>query len=209
MNGDKHTGVTLQTLSTLGFDRGKIFDQSYAIRIPDDESLKGLWDRLSQIAAKMLISSLRDRTFINPQPINTFTSESYAGQIDKKVLNFDWRDLTADRLERLARIGYPITGAIGRHSGKRFGVQLSGISPGAKRWPGVEPGTYKYVGPPGKMTVCCGDHETVLVDKVKVSGKNWISGQSFVSSSTDRFWGGKFVPQRREFEDHDQEEFEY
>jgi methionyl-tRNA formyltransferase len=209
LNGDKHTGVTLQTLSPEGFDRGTIFDQSYAIRIPKDESLRGLWDRLSQIAAKMLISSIRDRTFINPQPINTFTSPSYAGPIDKKVQNIDWKDLTPDRLERLARIAFPITGIIGRHSGKRFGVHLSGISLRAQRWPSAEPGTYKCVGPERKMIVCCGNHETVFVDEVKVSGKNWISGQSFVDSSTDRFWGDKFVPPRREFEDHDQEEFEY
>ena len=201
--------MTLQTLSPEGFDRGTIFDQSYAIRISENESVRGLWDRLSQIAAKMLISSIRDRTFINPQPIKTFTSESYAGPIDKNLQNIDWNDCTADRVQRLSRLGFPITGVIGRHSGKRIGVQLSGISLCAQRWPGVEPGTYKWPGHGDKMIVCCGNHEAVFVDQVKVSGKNWISGQSFVASSHDRFWGAKFVPRRKEFDDHDPKEFEY
>lgn len=58
------------------------------------------------------------------------------------------------------------------------------------------------------MVVVCSDGKTVFVEDIKVSGRNWISGLNFVATSDERFWGSKFVPWRKEFEDHDPEEFE-
>jgi methionyl-tRNA formyltransferase len=203
LNGDKLTGVSLQTLSPVGFDKGVIFDQSYSTPIEEDESLQSLWDRLANIAANMLVNAVRNRTFINPEQTQTFTTESYAERIDKTI---DWEKMSADKVVRLERVvKYPSTGLISLDTGQRIDAQLSGISPRSKGAGKKQPGDY-FLSSHDRMVVVCGNKETVYVDKVKVSGKNWITGRSFLASSPYRFWGERFVPKRKEYEDHFSEE---
>ena len=210
LNGDRHTGVTLQTLSPKGFDKGIIFDQSYPLAIEEDEQFSSLWNRLASLAADMLVSSLRNQTYIQPKPVKTFTEESYAGYIHKQI---DWYTTSADKAVRLGRIHHPITGAISLDDGKRVDVLVQGISQRQQGPGGKPPGTYFIArhaqSGDKKMVVVCANRETVWIEKVKVSGKTWITGLDFASTSSDRFWGGKFVPWRKEFEDHDPKEFEY
>lgn len=210
LNGDRHTGVTLQTLSPNGFDKGIIFDQSSPIRIEDDETFLSLWNRLSSHAAEMLVSSVRDQTYFKPTPVKTFTNESYAGFVHKQI---DWWKTSADKAIRLGRLYDPITGVISLDDGTRIEVSVQGISLRQQGSGGKPPGTYfiaRHVqSGDKKMVVVCSDRKTVWVEQVKVSGKSWISGLDFVSTSPDRFWGERFVPWRKEFEDHDPKEFQY
>lgn len=208
-SGDQQTGVSLQTLSPDGFDQGIIFDQSLPIDIEENELLTSLWDRLAIVGADMLVSSIRNRTYLNPQPIQTFTNPSYAGPIHKHV---DWNITYADKILRLGRVHDPVTGAITLGEGRRIDILLNGIHPReqhSKRPPGSYAVARDKETGETKMFVVCADGKTVWIDQVKVSGKNWISGVQFVASASDRFWASKFVPWRREFEDHDPKEFEY
>lgn len=209
-NGDRHTGITLQTLSPHGFDKGIIFDQSYPIRIEDDETFTSLWTRLSSHASEMLLLCLQNQTYRKPKAVETFTKESYAGYIHKQI---NWYAFTAEQAVRLARLYDPITGVISLDDQKRIDVLVRGISFRQQGSGGKAPGTYfiarHALSGDKRMVVVCKDHQTVWVEQVKVSGKSWISGLDFVSSSSDRFWGGRFVPWRKEFEDHDPKEFEY
>ena len=209
-NGDKHTGVSLQTLSPLGFDRGIIFEQSFPMRIEDDETFDSLWHRLSTKGAEMLLSSIQNQTYQKPKPIQTHTQSKYAGYIHKQI---DWTKVSADKAIRLGRLYDPVTGAITLDEGKRKDIIIRGISQRAQGAGSRSPGTY-YMARHAqsgslKMIVVCADGQTVWVEKVKVSGKDWISGVDFVGTSSDRFWGSKFVPWRKEFDDHDPKEFQY
>lgn len=209
LNGDRHTGVTLQTLSPVGFDKGVIFDQSFPLLIEEDEQFSGLWNRLASVAADMLVSAVKNETYKNPKPFKTFTTESYAGFVHKQI---DWNSTPGDKAIRLARIHDPITGAISLDNGRRVDILVQGISRRQQGSGGKPPGTYFIArhaqSGDKKMVVVCDNRETVWVEKVKVSGRNWISGLDFAGTSSERFWGGRFVPWRREFDDHDPKEFE-
>src|SRR6202011_5606413 len=208
-NGDKHTGVSIQTLSPEAFDQGIVFDQSYAIAIEDDEPFISLWDRLATIGADMLQSCVRNRTFRDPKPIDTFTIPSWAGYIHKQI---DWNNVSAEQAVRAARVHDPVTGAITLDEEKRVDVILQGLSlrqQNAKKVPGTYFLARHALTGDKKMVVVCQNHKTVWVEKVKVAGKTWISGYEFVTSATQRFWGSQFVPWRKEFKDHSPEEFKY
>ena len=210
LNGDRHTGVTLQTISPKGFDRGIIFDQSFAIAIEEDEKFVFLWNRLAVIGADMLVSAIRKRTYINPQPTHTFTSESEA----RKILpTIDWYLVSADRAERQSRL-FPLrTGAVEVNTGKRVLINLRGISHRKQQAGSRKPGNYFVAREPvsgqPKMVVVCTNRDTVFVEEVQVSGRGWISGVAFVNSSPDRFWGSRFVPWRKEYDGHDPLEYRW
>lgn len=210
LNGDTHTGVTLQTLSTKGFDKGLILAQSPPIEIAQDETLSSLWNRLATLGGDLLLQSLRDRTYANPSEVHTQTAESYAPPISKYI---DWHQATADYAVRLSRILDPLTGAISLDNERRTDVLIRGISHRKQGSGGKVPGAYFIArhaeSGDKKMVVVCADRETVWVDQAKVSGKQWISGIDFVGSSSERFWGERFVPWRREFDEHDPKEFQY
>ena len=210
LNGDKHTGVTLQTLSPHGFDRGIIFEQSFAIAIEENEKFWDLWDRLANIGADMLVESIRKRSYVNPQPTHTFTEESSAPKVETTI---DWHVATADRVERLSRFASPITGAIDINTGKRTLIHIRGISHRPQQAGRRRAGEYflarERVSGEKKMVVVCADRNTIFVEKVKVSGKQWISGAQFVESSPSRFWNSRFVPWRQEYDEHDPREYRY
>lgn len=210
LNGDRHTGVSLQTISPIGFDRGIIFEQSFAIPIEETDKLQDLWARLANIGADLLLESIRKRSYINPQPTHTFTEESPAPKIRKEVV---WPDFPADRLERLDRIIAPATGAIDLRTGTRTLIQIRGISQRKQQAGKKRPGDYFLARDPvsGKMrmVVVCAEGKTVFVDQVQVAGKRWIEGTEFVESSPDRFWKSRFVPWRPEYDDHDPNSYRY
>jgi methionyl-tRNA formyltransferase len=159
----------------------------------------------------MLVSSIRNKTYYQPNPVEVFTKESYAGYIHKQI---DWYKFSAEKAVQLARLFDPITGVISLEDGNRIDVLVRGISHRQQGSGGKPPGTFFIArhaqSGDKKMVVVCNDHTTVWIEQVKVAGKSWISGVDFVSSSPDRFWGGgKFVPWRKEFEDHDPNEFKF
>ena len=209
-NGDKQTGVSLQTISPDAFDKGIIFDQSTPVSIGEDQTLKELWEQLAQVGADMLVNCIRHRKYMNPKPVETLAESSYARPINKTI---DWHTVTADQAVRLGRMFDPLTGAITLVDGRRKDIVVSGIHHRRMNENKLGPGSYylaRYAKTGDKkMVVVCEDKATVWVDRVKVSGRGWISGEDFVASSKERFWGSRFVPWRREFEDHDPKEFEY
>jgi methionyl-tRNA formyltransferase len=205
-NGDTHTGVSLQTISPVAFDGGIIFNQSDPIPIEPDEHFLSLWDRLAAIGAEMLLESVRSQSFRDPMPVATSRQPSLAPRL---VNGINWEQFTSEEAVRFGRVINPCTGAITLDESKRVDIHVRELS--LRQQNALKPpGTYFLArhGPTGlfKMVVVCKSHQCVWVENVKVSGKGWISGVDFVKSAPDRFWGGKFVPYRREFSDHSPEE---
>ena len=210
LNGDQYTGVSLQTLSQQGFDKGTIFAQSSPVAISDTDTLADLWSRLAEMGAEMLVKCIGNRTFLNPDPIPTLALPSYAGFIHPQI---DWTATSGTKAIRMSRIFDPETGAISLETGKRVPIHVQGIHARQQGAGSKKPGEFfvaRYALTGDKrMVVVCDEGETVWVDQVKVSGRNWISGLEFANTASERFWGGKFVPWRREFEDIDPKEFGY
>ncbi|PQE30507.1 hypothetical protein CJF32_00010244 [Rutstroemia sp. NJR-2017a WRK4] len=67
LQGNKYTGVTLQTLDPHAFDHGDIISQ-VPIRIPrpDKITFQGLLELVTPEATKLLTDGIRDRLFLNP-----------------------------------------------------------------------------------------------------------------------------------------------
>jgi methionyl-tRNA formyltransferase len=67
LQGNKYTGVTLQTLDPHAFDHGDIISQ-VPIRIPrpDKVTYQELLELVTPEAAKLLTDGIRDRLFLNP-----------------------------------------------------------------------------------------------------------------------------------------------
>jgi methionyl-tRNA formyltransferase len=209
-NGDENTGVSIQTISSEAFDKGIVFAQSQPLPIGENDTLTEIWDRLAEIGADMLVNCIRQKTYLNPTPIEPSKEASYARPINKTI---DWHKVTADQAVQLGKIFDPRTGAVSLKDGHRKDIVVSGIHHRRRKETKLVPGSffltrYWQTGDP-KMVVVCSDGETVWVDKVKVAGKTWTSSPDFVQSASHRFWGSRFVPWRREFEDHDPKEFEY
>jgi methionyl-tRNA formyltransferase len=207
LNGDAHTGVTLQTLSPTSFDKGIIFDQSFPVELVQYKTFRDLCAGLAHLSAEMLLTSLRKRSYLSPSPVETFTKESYAPIVSDYI---DWTTATDEHALRLAGICNPKTGAISRASGKRTIISVRDFRLRAQNATGP-PGSYFLArhGPSGDILMCvtCANKRAVFVEQVKVSGKHWVSSRQFVESAELRFWGNRFVPRRKEFDEHDPSEF--
>jgi methionyl-tRNA formyltransferase len=209
INNDHHTGVTLQTLSPKGFDMGIIFKQSPLIAIKDTDRLPDLWTRLADTGAEMLLDCIQARTYLHPTPIPSETQPSYAGFISTQI---DWESTSPRTAISKSRVFDLETGAILLDTGRRTPIHIRGLShrqqgPGSKN-----PGDFFVAREPvsgeKKMVVVCLGG-TVFVEEVKVSGRPWINGVQFVGTAEGRFWGGRFVPKRTEFEELDRSELGY
>ncbi|KAK7612753.1 formyl transferase [Phyllosticta citricarpa] len=113
LNGDKKTGVTVQTLHHAHFDRGTIIEQTPypGIDFPDPDTCTPtqLSRHLAPIGATMLVNVLRSRTFVPPlkevgsaelkdRPIR------HAPKITKEDMHVDFKTWTSDRVVRTLRI---------------------------------------------------------------------------------------------------------
>ena len=209
INGDQHTGITLQTISTEAFDKGIIFAQSLPIPILEHESYASLRYRLGTAGSKFLLKSLIDRSYLDPKLVKTDTEESYAPLLHTQI---DWTTMSAEYVVRLGRIFEPVTFLISRENGKLVHCRLARIMHRQQGAGKNKPGDFFVAREPQLgaklMVVVCADGKTVFVEAVKVAGRGWISGLNFAKSASERFWESKFVPWRKEFEDHDPKEFE-
>lgn len=125
LNNDRHTGISLQTISTQGFDKGIIFAQSLPIPIDETERLAALRYRLGKSASEMLLKSLQERTYLNPKPIKTYTDDSYASFVHTQI---DWTTTSAEKIVRVGRLFEPVTFLVSKDTGKLVSCHLSGIS---------------------------------------------------------------------------------
>jgi methionyl-tRNA formyltransferase len=109
LNGDKETGITTMYMNEK-MDEGDIILQEKT-EIGEDETTGELWDRLSEIGAKLLIKTLEkieDGTVTRvPQP-QEFT---LAPMLSKEMAKINWQEKTSQEIKNLVRGLNPIMGA--------------------------------------------------------------------------------------------------
>ena len=88
LNGDKQTGVTAMLMEE-GLDTGDIL-KIEIIDVDEDEMLEGLFDKLTQLAAKLTVDVLENFTSLTPQKQDN-TKASYCKKITKAdgLISFD------------------------------------------------------------------------------------------------------------------------
>jgi methionyl-tRNA formyltransferase len=109
LNGETETGITIMKIDE-GLDTGAILSQQ-SIAINPDDNAQTLHDRLAQLGAELLLSTIRGYVAGNlaprPQPVE---GVSYARKITKEDGRLDWT-LSAQALWRRVRALNPWPGA--------------------------------------------------------------------------------------------------
>lgn len=143
--GDEETGITIIQMDT-GLDTGAIL-RRHACPIHSDDTAGSLHDRLAQLGAVALLSSLDDMEHgaLMPQPQDERLA-TYAEKIDKAEAELDWRR-PADELERRVRAFNPWPVAYTTMPGYgRVRVWAAQVAAGA---PGGTPGVVMRAGREG------------------------------------------------------------
>ena len=108
LNGDKETGVSIMYLDA-GMDSGDIILQE-KVEIGNDETTGELWNRLSEIGAKLLTKVVTDIS--NGKIVRTPQPEEFvlAPMLDKEMSKIDWKEKNANEIKNLVRGLNPIMG---------------------------------------------------------------------------------------------------
>lgn len=104
LNEDEYTGVTIQTLHPTEFDKGQIVDQSDRIQILPREKLASLTDRLAKVGADMLVKTLSNGSYKNPNFVSDY-NYSYAEKITPAMKEIDWNATTSSITARYNALG--------------------------------------------------------------------------------------------------------
>lgn len=112
--GETHTGVTLQTLDPVKFDHGEILAQT---PLPGIEIPKGgqctyqeLLERVTPMAAEMLVEGVRKRLFLPGSQLPQFSAElvgtplKHAPKITPQDRYVDWERMKAAEILRRDRV---------------------------------------------------------------------------------------------------------
>lgn len=116
MRGDKHIGLSLQTLDTNAFDHGIVLAQSPppGLPVPPRATVKELTRSMAVAGADMLIRALRDGLHVPPLRQVSWIDEqprrgdeeqpAHAPKVTKADARIDWTAWSPDDFERRLRV---------------------------------------------------------------------------------------------------------
>ncbi len=178
LNGDKLTGVSIMLMDKT-LDTGPILSQE-SLKIDNDETTITLLVKTAELGAKLLIPTIKKyaKGQIIPQP-QASEKVSYVKMFEKKDGLINWGK-PATEIERLVRAFASWPSAWTWIKGKQMKILSVNQEP-------LNLNTYK----PGKtfiynncLAVQCGT-DALLIKKLKMEGKNEISGEDFVRGYKD------------------------
>jgi methionyl-tRNA formyltransferase len=170
--GDEDTGVTLMQLEA-GLDTGPTYDSS-SVQLVGTETRPDLYERLAELGADLLSSKLDAILSGTIVPVPQDNSlASHTGLINKRDGHIDWTKPAA-QLEREVRAYLIWPGSHAEVSGIDVTITAAHVEPGAG-----DPGT-AYRTPDGQLGVHTGA-ETLVIDRLKPSGKREMTGQEFLA----------------------------
>ena len=117
LNGDKTTGITTMFMNE-GMDTGDMILKE-EVEIGDDETTGELWDRLSQVGAKLLVETLKLIESGNAPREKQGDDFTLAPMLNKEMAKIDWENKSADEIKNLVRGLNPIMGAYSFIDGKK------------------------------------------------------------------------------------------
>lgn len=109
LNGDKETGVTTMFMDE-GMDTGDMIEKE-KIQIGEDETTGELWDRMSELGAKMLVSTLEKLESGNYKREKQSDDFSVAPMLKKEMARIDWNKDDSAKIKNLVRGLNPFMGA--------------------------------------------------------------------------------------------------
>lgn len=204
LNGDKTTGVTVQTLHPSKFDQGSIVAQTRALNI-DELLSKGtvsrfeddtprataiLMDQLGIEGSKLLRKVIAQELYTKVKDNATDTVEpSYAPKITTEMKHIDWNSQDAASLvRRLGALGplftYKKTQKDTAPVMKR--VILHEFQVASKHPPLQEPGDFMFDQETSNLVVKCQGSSCIQVGKIQFEGNKVEDAKQFMTSLRKR-----------------------
>ena len=118
INGEKVTGITTMYMD-VGMDTGDMILKE-EVNIGEDETTGELWDKLSEVGAKLLVKTLRQIENGNAQRIPQGEEFTMAPMLNKDMSKIDWNSKTAKEIKNLVRGLNPIMGTYSYLDGKNI-----------------------------------------------------------------------------------------
>ena len=118
INGEKETGVCIMQMDE-GMDTGDVLLEESIPILPTDTT-PVLWEKLSQLSAKLIVETLEKLENLSPKPQDNDMA-SYAPLLEKSLGNIDWT-WSAERLHNLVRGVQPWPGAYTQFRGQLLKV---------------------------------------------------------------------------------------
>lgn len=157
MAGDAQTGVCIMQMDA-GLDTGPVLMRD-TLNIGVQETTQTLHDRLSEMGARLIVSTLSQLDHLTPEP-QPEDGVTYAAKIDKAEARIDWTRPAAE-VDRMIRGLSPFPGAWFEVDGQRTKVLGSRLAEGK--------GTAGEV-LHDELTVACGDG-AVQLTRLQRAGK--------------------------------------
>mgnify|MGYP005787408539 FL=1 len=117
LNGDKTTGITTMYMNE-GMDTGDMILKE-EVEIGEEETTGELWNRLSQVGAKLLVETLKLIESENAAREKQGEDFTLAPMLNKEMAKIDWENKSADEIKNLVRGLNPIMGAYSFIDGKK------------------------------------------------------------------------------------------
>lgn len=170
INGDKTTGVTTIYMNE-GIDTGDMILKK-EISIDENETTGELWEKLSNVGAKLLVETLKRIEKKDAPRIKQGENASYAPMLEKSIAKIEWNKMTALEIKNLVRGLNPIMGAYSILNGKKvkfWRVELVNKECIEIDIETAEPGTILYIDNKKGLYVKAKDGVIKLID---VQGEN-------------------------------------
>lgn len=108
INGEKVTGVTTMYMD-IGMDTGDMILKE-EVSIGEDETTGELWDKLSEVGAKLLVKTLKQIEDGTATRIPQGEDFSMAPMLNKEMSKINWNSQSAQEIKNLVRGLNPIMG---------------------------------------------------------------------------------------------------
>lgn len=118
INGEKVTGVTTMYMD-VGMDTGDMILKE-EVNIGEDETTGELWDKLSEVGAKLLVKTLKQIEDGTATRIPQGEDFSMAPMLNKEMSKINWNSQSAQEIKNLVRGLNPIMGTYSYLNGKKI-----------------------------------------------------------------------------------------
>lgn len=176
LNGDKTTGVTIMKMAE-GLDTGSILSQA-KIKINNTDTTETLFDKLSQLGADILVSTIKDYINKKIKPIPQDNSKSsYIGILKKSDGHINWNK-SAKEQERFIRAMHPWPGSFGELKTKNQTIKIINVKHEPVLINKHEPGTIFLDN--NKLFIQCAK-DSLEIKNLQLSGKKIMTARVFIN----------------------------
>ncbi|HLR54149.1 MAG TPA: methionyl-tRNA formyltransferase [Pseudogracilibacillus sp.] len=190
LQGKKTTGITIMYM-TKELDAGDMIAQQ-SIEINDQDHVGTLHDKLSQVGADLLKSTLPSifagTHTVTPQD---YEQATYAPNVKRELERIDWTQSNTKVYNHIRGL-HPWPVAYTTHNQERLKIWWAVCED--KEYPEKTPGTIVDVNKEaGKLSVVCGNQKAVSLTSIQLAGKKRMDVAAFLKGNPEEFQIGQVL----------------